>query len=479
MRCRAFDRVCYRVAATSLAAGLLSVAGAGASVEVRGSIEGRPGVGPLEVSLVPAPTLYELLSAVLRDEPDGFGAAEATVPVSDGRFVLDVAEPGVRWVRVQGGGMTPRTYLLVGPETHTLLPPLELGNTASCSLTLVEPESAWVVRGRSLRDLRFSRSWSMWPPLRRLQAGRATRYKFEAGRSRRTVSGVQRDAVTLVLGAPGHEPKVVDCLAGTRIPVELQPLTAPITEGVLRRAGAPVPAAILIRADGWPAGTTDELGSYRVPAGAYRVLDTDGGLDGIELNGGVAELTAGTPRPVAVTLTGVTRDRDELPTVAVVHWASAGVPLAYQRERPASATFLVAAAPGASRTTVLTERFSPRRIAWSEHPVNESLEPLWPLRGVALDTAGDPVVGVQVVASGFGDAAGPAGVSDGAGRFLVEVAEPPDRRWLIARSWAGSFQPGAATVLPERWPSRVVGYLIGSLVKPRRGIWRTRRCCSS
>ena len=476
MRCRALDGVRNRVAVASLAAGILSVAGAGASVEVRGSIQGRPDVGPLEVSLVPAPTLYELLSRVLRDEAGGFHAAEAMVPVSDGRFVLDVAEPGVRWVRVQGAGTAPRTYLLVGPETHTLLPPLELGNTASCSLTLVEPGSAWVATGRSLRDLRFSRSWSMWPPLRRLQAGRTTSYEFEAGRSRRTVSGVQRDAVTLTIGAPGYEPKVVDCLAGERTTVELERRTAPIAEGVLRRAGAPVSAAILIHADGWPAGTTDELGRYRVPAGAYQVLDADGGLDGVELNGGGAELNASAPQPVDVTLTGVGRGRDELPTVAVVHWSSSGVPLGLGRERPESARFLVGAGPGVSTTTVLAERFSPLRITWSERPANQSLEPLRRLRGVALAVAGDPVGGAQVVASGYGATAGPAGVSDGAGRFLVEVAEPLERRWLAAsapgyretRTRLSDLlrQTAADHLVVELRPTRAI---VGRLVSARSG----------
>lgn len=476
MRCRALDGVRCRVAATSLAAGLLWVAGAGASVEVRGSIQGRPDVGPLDVSLVRAPTLNELLSTVLRGEPGGFHPAETTVPVSDGRFVLNVAEPGVRWVRVQGPGTSPRTYLLVGPETDTLLQPLELGNTASCSLRLVAPGSAWVARGRSLRDLRFSRSWSMWPPLRRLEAGRATRYEFEAGRSRRTVSGVQRDAVVLAIGAPGYEPKVVDCLAGTPASVELERLAAPVTDGVLSRDGAPVSDAILIHADGWPAGTTDELGRYRVPAGAYQVLETDGGLGGVELNGGTAELNASAPQPVPVTLTGVRRGSDELPAVAVVHWSSSGVPLAFDVGRPEGGSFLVGAGPGVPRTTVLAERFRPLRITWSERPVNESLEPLLRLRGVALDLAGEPVERALVVASGYGATAGPAGVSDAAGRFLLEVAEPPDRRWLVTsapgyRETRTKLSDALSRTGPEQLAVelRPVRAIVGRLVSARSG----------
>lgn len=94
MPCRALDWVRCRAAAVSLAAGLLSVTGTGASVEVRGSIQGQSDAGPLEVSLVPALTLYELLSTVLRDEPDGFRAAEATVPVSDGAQDLSARGTG-------------------------------------------------------------------------------------------------------------------------------------------------------------------------------------------------------------------------------------------------------------------------------------------------------------------------------------------------------------------------------------------------
>ena len=162
------------------------------------------------------------------------------------------------------------------------------------------------------------------------------------------------------------------------------------------------------------------------------MLETDGGLDGIELNGGAAELNASAPPPVAVTLAGVGRGRDELPTVAVVHWSSSGVPLAFNRGRPESGMFLVGAGPGASRTTVLAERFDPLRITWSARPAGATLEPLRRLRGVALDTAGDPVAGARVVASGFGAPAGPAGMSDGAGRFVVEVADVAARRWLVA-----------------------------------------------
>ena len=183
MRCRALDGGWGLVAVAAVAAGVMAAGSTSATVEVRGSLEGAPEGATVEVALVRAPTLYELFAAVLNDDSGGLYTVEATVQAVDGRYALEVADPGVRWVRVRGFGTASLARLLVGPETDTLLPPLEFQRRAFCTLTLEGPTSAWIVRGESPGDLGYSRSWTTWPPLRRLEAGRKTRYEFEAGRT--------------------------------------------------------------------------------------------------------------------------------------------------------------------------------------------------------------------------------------------------------------------------------------------------------
>ncbi len=282
MRYRVLNGGCSVAVATGLVAASLAAGVASASVEVRGSIEGLPGGASAEVSLVSAPPLYDLLAAVLADDPSGLYTVEATVQAQDGRFTFEVDEPGARWVTVRSAGSTPRGYLLVGPETDT------------------------------------------WPPVRRLEAGRATRLEFRAWGS----------AVTLTVGAPGYESASVSCASGAIAAVELEKTTASIVEGVLRRDGSPLPSAILMRGDGWLAGTTDKLGRYRAPEGAYRVLSADGAVSVVELTGGVAELAAGMPRPVAVDMRGIEPDGGELPFVLAAHWSSSGALLAREGGRP-------------------------------------------------------------------------------------------------------------------------------------------------
>ena len=432
MRYRVLNGGCSVAAATGLVAASLVAGVASASVEVRGSIEGLPDGASAEVSLVSAPPLYDLLAAVLADDPSGLYPVQATVQAQDGRFAFEVAELGVRWVRVRRGGSASEALLLVGPETDMLLPPIEAARTASCTLKLVTPGSAWVVAGRSLRDLRFSRSWNTWPPLRRLEEGKASRYEFEAERRMRSESGVTRSYERLVVGAPGYEPAPVECVSGAVVAVELERTLAASVEGVLRRSGSPLAAAVLVRANGWPAGTTDELGRYRAPEGAYRVLSGDGSIHAVELTGGVAELAVLAPQPVAVEMKGIEPSRGELPFVLAAHWSSSGALLARYGGRPERGRFLVGAGPGVARTTVLSRGFAPLIVTWSSPPAGLVLEPLRRLEGVAVDFAGAPVGGAEVSVSRSVDS--PVGVTDGAGRFLVEVAERESAKWLVARA---------------------------------------------
>ena len=422
MRYRVLNGGCSVAAATGLMAASLAAGVASASVEVRGSIEGLPDGASAEVSLVSAPPLYDLLAAVLADDPSGLYPVEATVQAQDGRFTFEVAELGVRWVRVRRGGSASEALLLVGPETDMLLPPIESARTAFCTLKLVTPGSAWVVAGRSLRDLRFSRSWNTWPPLRRLEEGKATALEFRAWGS----------SVLLTVGAPGYEPASVSCASGANVGVELEKQDAPVLEGVLRRDGSPLPSAILMRDDGWPAGTTDELGRYRAPEGAYGVLSGDGSIHAVELTGGVAELAVLAPQPVAVEMKGIEPSRGELPFVLAAHWSSSGALLARYGGRPDNRRFHVGAVPGVARTTVLSRGFAPLIVTWSSPPAELLLEPLRRFEGVAVDFAGAPVVGAEVSVSRSADS--PVGVTDGAGRFLVEVAGDENAKWLVARA---------------------------------------------
>ena len=459
MWCRVPDGI-RSLAATSLVVGTFSAGGVSASVEVRGSIDG-PGFGsPVDIALVRAPSLYELLTAVLNDDSVGLYRVEATVQARNGRFSMRVGDPEVRWVTARRNEAAARAYLLVGPETDTLLPTLEFGKDAICTLTLTEPRSAWIASGQVLRGAVVAPSWRAWPPLRRLEAGAAGRFVLETG-------------ATLSVGAPGHEPATVECASGTASVVRLEPVAAPIVEGLLRRDGLPLPEAILVDENGWPVARTDALGRYRAPPGVYEVLYSDGGVDGFEASGGVAELAATAPMPVSVGMTAVEGVRSPMPLL-VTHWSSSGALLARNHSRPDEGWLSVEARPGAARTTLSAERFSQLRITWPAQPTDLSLERLHRLTGLALDLAGDPVEGAEVSTALQG--AGPFGVTDGAGRFVVEVGEPLDRGWLVAR--APGFRAtrtklddvlaefGSEQIVVEMEPARAI---VGRLVSASTG----------
>ncbi|MYA06807.1 MAG: hypothetical protein F4060_03045 [Holophagales bacterium] len=461
---RVFEGVRNRLAATALAVGLLTVAGASASVEVHGSIGRSADFGPAQAYLVPAPPLHELFSAMLNDDVSGLYPVEATAEVVDGRFVFEVDEPGVRWVLVRSGGAGEQAFLLVGPETNTLLPSHNLRELAFCTVFVKEPASAWIVRGGTLRDFGYARYWTEWPPIRRIEAGRPDRYEFAGGR---IVSS--RRFETLTIGAPGYEPEVVECEAGGDLAVELRRSTAPSVDSVMRRNGVPEAGAILVDEDGWPVGATDEQGGFRVPVGVYHVLTVDGGLDAVEVVGSVAELDSRGPAPGVVGFRRAS-STDDLPGWAAVHWTSAGAVLAVNRGTLSGASLRVNARPGVARTTVLAERFTPLTIDWSVPPAALSLEPLLRLEGTAADPTGSGVGGARVSTDGYG--AGPVAWTDGEGRFALEVAELPGRKQLVARATGYRearrdltevIGAGWQRILLELLPSRVIrGRLISA-----------------
>ena len=278
----------------------------------------------------------------------------------------------------------------------------------------------------------------------------------------------------LVVGAPGYEPAPVECVFGAVVAVELERTVAPSVEGVLRRNGSPLAAAVLVRANGWPEGVTDELGRYTAPAGAYTVLGPDGSLDAVELAGGAAELAAAAPTSVRVQVEGVEAGAGDLPPVLVAHWTSSNALLALGRGTPQTAGFLVGAVPGASTTTVSAEGFARLAVSWSARPVELSLERPRRLEGVTTDLAGDAVGGAEVSIAGFGP--GPFGVSDGAGRFLVEVAAPLGGRRLVARAPGyRETHTDLGDVLSGAAPERIVvemppaPAIVGRLVSARGG----------
>ncbi|MCY3970932.1 MAG: carboxypeptidase regulatory-like domain-containing protein [Acidobacteria bacterium] len=429
---RVFEGVRNRLAATGLAAGLLAAAGASASVEVHGSIGQSADIGPIEASLVPAPSLYELFGAVLNDDVSRLYPVEATVDVVDGRFVFEVSEPGVRWVRVRSAVAGERAFLLVGPETDTLLPSHDLKKIAFCTVSLKTPASAWIVRGSTLRDFGYARSWTAWPLIRRIEAGRPLRHEFRDDSYALSRSGSRRFE-RLTIGAPGYLPKVVECEAGADLAVELTRSTAPALNGVLRTNGVPEPGAILVGEDGWPVGATDEGGRFRAPAGIFHVLTAAGDLDAVEIVvGGAAELSAGAPPAVAVGARRGASSSGDMPRWSVVHWSSARMPLAFERGRLTGAPLTVKATRGAATTTVLAEGFAPLTIDWSALPAALSLEPLLRLEGTVADPTGAGVGGARLSIGAYG--ARPVAWSDGGGRFSLEVAEPPGRKQLVVRA---------------------------------------------
>ena len=473
MRCNVLAGVLTRVAATGMAAGMLAAAGASASVEVHGSIGDSADVGPIQASLVPAPTLHGLFSAVLDDDLGGLYPIEATADVVDGRFAFEVAEQGVRWIRVRSANAGEMAFLLVGPETDTLLPPRDLEKPASCRVSLKTPASAWIVRGGSLRDFGYSRSWTAWPLIRRIETGTTVRHDFGGGRIVSSRAGSRRFEV-LTVGAPGYEPEVLECEAGADLTVELKRSTAPPVNGVLRRNGVPEPAAILLGEDGWPVGATDERGRFRAPAGVYHALTADGGLDAVQIVvEGAAQLSLNVPREVVVVAGSATSGSGEVPAWSAVHWSSAGVSLAIERGRLTEASLTVKARRGAATTTVLAERFAPLTIDWAAPPATLLLEPLLRLEGTVADPTGAAVGGARVSISGYG--ARPVAWSEGGGRFSLEVAESPGRKQLVAsatgygearRDWSEVLGAGRQPIVLELTPHRAI---LGRLVAASGG----------
>lgn len=436
MRCNVLAGVRAWVAASTLAAATLAAAGASASLEVHGSIGDSTGAGPVQVALTRAPSLHELLGAVLNDDPGGLYPVEAAAEVVDGRFTLEVAEPGVRWIGVRSVDAGERAFPLVGPQTDTLLPSRDLEELPSCTVALKAPASAWIVRGGSLRDLDHARRWTVWPLVRRIEAGRAVRHEFGGDGVVSFRSGSRRFEVVAV-GAPGYEPEELECEAGAALEVELRRSTAPAVDGTLQRNGVPEPAAILVGEDDWPVGATDERGRFRAPPGVYRVLTADGGLDAVEIvAAGAVELSAQAPPAVAVGTGSAASSAGDAPRWSAVHWSSSGALLAVDRGHLTGAPLTVRARPGAAATTVLAERFAPLEIDWSAPPAAISLEPLLRLEGTVADPNGAEVAGARVAAGDRG--ARSVAWSDGAGRFSLEVAEWPGRKHLVA--WAAGYR---------------------------------------
>ena len=472
MRCNVLGGFRTRVAAAGLAAAVLAAVGASASVEVHGSIGDSADVGPIQVSLVPAPTLHELFSAVLNDDPGGLYPVEATADVVDGRFALEVAEPGVHWMRVRSANAGEMAFLLVGPETDTLLPSRDLERPAFCTVSLKTPASAWIVRGRSLRDFGYPRSWTAWPLIRRIEAGTTVRHEFRGGRIVSSRAGSRRFEV-LTVGAPGYEPEVLECEAGADLTVELKRSTAPAVRGVLRRNGVPEAAAILLGEDGWPVGATDERGRFRAPAGVYHVLTADGGLDAVEIVvEGAAQLSSNVPREVVVGASPAASGSGEVPPWSAVHWSSAGTPLAIERGRLTEASLTVNARPGAATTTVLAEGLAPLTIDWAAPPATLSLEPLLRLEGTVADPTGAGVGGARVSISGHG--ARPVAWSEAGGRFSLEVAESPGPKLVASATgygearldWSEVRAAGRQPIVLELTPHRTI---LGRLVSASGG----------
>ena len=477
MRRRVFGCALNRVGAAVLAGAVPAAAGASASVEVHGSIGDSAGAGPVQVALTRAPSLHELLGAVLNDDPGGLHPVEAAAEVVDGRFTLEVAEPGVRWIGVRSVDAGERAFPLVGPQTDTLLPSRDLEELPSCTVALKAPASAWLVRGGSLRDLDHARRWTIWPLVRRIEAGRPVRHEFGGGSVVSFRSGSRRFEVVAV-GAPGYEPEELECEAGAALEVELRRSTAPAVDGTLHRNGVPERAAILVGEDDWPVGATDERGRFRAPAGVYRVLTADGGLDAVEIvAAGAVELSAKAPPAVAVGTGLAASSSGDALRWSAVHWSSSGALLAVDRGNLTRAPLTVRARPGAATTTVLAERFAPLEIDWSAPPAAISLEPLLRLEGTVVDPNGAGVGGARVSAGDRG--ARSVAWADGAGRFLLEVAESPGRKHLVA--WAAGYreahrdpseirgEAGQPIVL-ELVPHRVIrGRLVSALAGGIRG----------
>ncbi len=458
-------------------------AGSDRGLTVRGSVLSNAADFDVAVHLLPEPTRYEQMTAVAGERSEGeltggsaFGfrkgerAFEVRAPVSDASWV--VVQPSRR-----GFTTAAVAFPLMGPLSHVLLPPIVPERGASCRLRLVKPARAWVARDMPAWDADGSSGprWTTWRPWLRLDRNRdRERWLNPVGQWRTTPRALQ-----VTVGAPGYLPSDFRCSPGGLIEVRLEPREGPLVELELIRDGGdddqgptgwPLAAAVLVHADGWPAGLADEEGRISVPRGSFHVLGPSGGEWPIQVeSSGTWRLRAPERRAAALLPDGVDRQAStgDATRAVAVHRSQTGALLA-RDETPLTEAgppgeerlaWVVRPPPGAVETTLLVPGFDQATFDWSlpsEEFDEEEIEltAFRSIEGVVLDDrSGEPLQGAEAALhDDYPGGLGRLGMTAPNGVFRIESS---------ASSTSGSLTGGFAAL---RLVVHAAGYRRASLV---------------
>ena len=256
----------------------------------------------------------------------------------------------------------------------------------------------------------------------------------------------------VTVGAPGYLPSDFECSAGGLIDVRLEPREGPLLDLELildgegddhDSTGGPLGAAVLVDADGWPAGVADEEGRIFVPRGSFRVLGPSGGEWLIHAESSTTwRLPVPQRRAVALLPAGV--ERPASTGAVAIHWSQTGALLA--RDEPPMteagppgeerAAWVVRPPPGAAKTTVLVSGFDTATFDWSLPPDEIELRALRSIEGIVLDDlSGDPVPGAEVALyDEYPRGLGHLGMAASNGVFRIESGADLAARHLVVRA---------------------------------------------
>lgn len=455
-RSRGLSRFPLSAALFLLPSVLLGQAGSDPGMLVRGSVLSNQGEFDTAVHLLREPTLYEQMAMLTGQGPNEevSGTSAFSFRESERAFEVRAPVPDAGWMVVQParrGFFAGAVALpLIGPLSHVLLPPIVPRPGASCRLRMIEPVSAWVAPDRRIRDVEglATPRWRTWRPWLRLDATTyRERWLDPVGQWR---SGSRAFQVTV--GSPGYLPSDFECKAGALTEVRLEPREGPLLEvELVLDGGGDAPgsaaralgAAVLVHADGWPAGVADDQGRILVPRGSFRVLGPSGGEWTLEVeSSGTWVFPAPERRAMALLPNGL-----ELPAstgAMVLHWSQTGALLA-REEIPLTEVgppgeqrmaWIVRPPSGVVETTVLVLGFDPATFDWSLRPGEIELTAYQVIEGVVLDgRSGDPLPGAEVAL--YGDHPGGLGHLDmtaSNGVFRIESSAGLAARRLVVRA---------------------------------------------
>ena len=425
---------------------------------VFGSVSNQPADYSAILHLAAERPLYEQMAMVVssgQEERLGFG--EALIQPGEKDFAVDVPQPGVWWVVVQGsraGLASPdMAFPLIGPLSNVLLPPFQPKRGSSCRLRLLGPAVAWVAPSRRAGNVdggagAFPR-WEVWRPWIRLdRAGSDRHYWLDPVAD----PGSSPQPLGIRIGAPGHAPSSFECSSGALIEASLEPRSEPLfdlrlvidgAKGDGDALGEALQAAVLVDTAGWPVGVADEAGKVAVPRGAYRVLGPSGGEWRIRVEDAGTRRLAVPERSVTV-LASADAGEALATTIVAIHRSRAGDLLARQTLGPTvmapgtrhRTTWTVRPPAGAVKTTILAPGFEKQTVDWLLDQEDLELTPFRSIEGVVLaDETGDPVQGAEVALYGaYTGRLAPVALTAPNGGFRIEASEAQSPPRLVVRA---------------------------------------------